>query len=279
MLIEAGPEVSWPELTRGLQELGVAPADLAALLITHIHLDHAGGAWRLAELGVPIYVHEFGMKHLVDPSKLHASARRIYGDDLESLWGRTEPCPESSVHPVTDGDIVQVAGLKLRAVDTPGHAKHHHAWSLEGIEPATVFTGDAAAMLIPETDWISIPMPPPELDLQAWQVSIDRLDGGTWTRLCLTHGGTVEGDAVDNHLERLRVGLRSHVDFIEPLLATHPDDAKKQSFYRAWLLESALAAGIEEAQFDQYVTPGLLTMNLNGVARYLDQSVGSPDRR
>ncbi|MEE2906653.1 MAG: MBL fold metallo-hydrolase [Planctomycetota bacterium] len=275
VLVEAGPERSWPELKRGLESLGLSPSDLVAVLLTHVHLDHAGGAWQLAQLGVPIHVHERGARHLVDPTKLLASATRIYGDNMERLWGRLEPCPGNTVHAVTDGDSLDIAGLRFRAVETTGHATHHIAWSLEDSTPATIFTGDAAAMLIPGTNWISIPMPPPELDPDAWYASIDRLEGGHWTRLCLTHGGTVEADDVTSHLERLRTGLQEHISIIEHLQTTESDEASRMAAYRAWLLDSANQAGIEEGKFDRYVTQGLLTMNLTGVARYLHQQAAS----
>ncbi|MDG2423356.1 MAG: MBL fold metallo-hydrolase [Phycisphaerales bacterium] len=271
VLIEAGPERNWPELVRGLESLGVSPGDLSALLLTHIHLDHAGGAWRLAELGVPIHVHERGAHHLVDPTKLLASATRIYGDDMDRLWGQLKACPAHTVHAVKDGDVIETAGLRFTAVETTGHASHHIAWSLEESSPATVFTGDAAAMLLPGTKWISLPMPPPELDPEAWQNSIDRLDGGHWTRLCLTHGGTVEAGDLPHHLENLRIALQDHLSCIQRLLADEPDEASRMRLYREWLLESAQESGIEEALFDQYVSKGLLSMNLSGVARFKAQ--------
>ncbi|MCH2134258.1 MAG: MBL fold metallo-hydrolase [Phycisphaerales bacterium] len=275
VLIEAGPERCWPELVRGLDTLGLAPSDLAAVLVTHIHLDHAGAAWRLAAEGVPIHVHEFGVQHLVDPSRLLRSAKRIYGDRMDALWGQLEPCPAELVHAATDGTDVDVAGLRFRAVETPGHARHHHAWSLERIEPATCFTGDAAAMLIPGTPWISLPMPPPELDVDAWHASLDRLEAGHWTRLCLTHGGMVQGAAIGQHLDAVRASLDSQVQFITDLQASETDPSARQATYRQWLLESAQAAEIEESRFDQYVSSGLLGMNLSGVARYLEQRASS----
>jgi len=270
VLVESGPESCWATLRSGLESLGVAPADLKGVLLTHIHLDHAGGAWRLAELGVPIHVHERGARHLINPEKLLASAQRIYGADMDRLWGSLEACPEDLVHSVSDGDRIQVAGLDFLAVETPGHACHHHAWSLEGSDPATIFTGDAAAMLIPDSNWISIPMPPPEMDLEAWDSSLDRLEGGHWSRFCLTHGGTVEKSDIAMHLENLRGGLHEQVAFIAALRKKHPDLDAQRPIYRSWLLESALKSGISETIFNQFVSIGLLNMNLSGVSRYLN---------
>ncbi len=270
VLVESGPESCWSTLQSGLDALGITMADLKGVLLTHIHLDHAGGAWRLAEMGIPIHVHERGARHLVHPEKLLASAQRIYGDDMDRLWGTLKACPEHLVHPVSDGDNLTVAGLGFHAVETPGHACHHHAWSLEGSSPATIFTGDAAGMLIPDSHWISIPMPPPEMDLEAWDSSLDRLEGGHWSRLCLTHGGVVENSDIPIHLETLRNGLHDHVAFIASLRKEHPDLESQRPIYRSWLLDSARESGISEAVFDQFVSIGLLNMNLSGVSRYLN---------
>ena len=271
VLIESGPESCWPRLESGLQSLGVDPMDLKSVLLTHIHLDHAGGAWRLAERGVPIHVHEFGARHLVDPSRLVASATRIYGDDMSRLWGDIKPCEDELVRGCGDGTIVEVAGMRFRSVETPGHAAHHHAWSLEASDHSVCFSGDAAAMLIPDSDWISIPMPPPEFDLGAWHTTIDRLEAGSWTRMCLTHGGSLDSkSAIDHHLSRLRKGLDTQVEVIREIRKRETGQIHQQADYRAWLLETAEAAGIEESRFDQFVSTGLLGMNLMGVARYLD---------
>ena len=270
VLVESGPESCWNTLQSGLRSLGIAPGDLKGVLLTHIHLDHAGGAWRLAQEGVPIHVHERGARHLINPEKLLASATRIYGDDMDRLWGRLEACSEKLVHPACDGDSVIVAGLEFRAVETPGHARHHHAWSLEGCDPATLFTGDAAAMLIPDSTWISIPMPPPEMDLEAWDSTLDRLEAGHWSRLCLTHGGIVEGSGIKRHLANLRSGLHEQVAFIRSLRNRCAELDSQRPIYRAWLLDSALKSGIPEPVFDQFVSVGLLNMNLSGVSRYLD---------
>ena len=277
VLIESGPESCWPVLEDGLKKLGVAPAELRSLLLTHIHLDHAGGTWRFAELGVPVHVHEKGARHLVDPAKLLASATRIYGDDMDRLWGDLKPCPANTVHAIRDGDAVETAGMTFKAVETTGHADHHIAWSLEHEEPATIFTGDAAAMLLPGTHWISLPMPPPEFRPEAWQSSIDRLEGGHWNRFCLTHGGRLEGPEIVAHLGRLRADLEAHQIFIADVLATEADQTSRMSRYRTWLLESAIADGIQESFFDQYVSKGLLSMNLSGVGRFLAQKAASND--
>ena len=278
MLVESGPERSWPRLEAGLRALGITPDALSAVLLTHIHLDHAGAAWRFCELGVPVHVHSFGVRHLVEPSRLVASATRIYGDDMDRLWGRIEPCPEHLVHGAEDGTSVSAAGLSFRAVETPGHATHHHAWSLEHEDAATCFTGDAAAMLLPDSDWISIPMPPPEFDLDLWHASLDRLEGGQWDRLCLTHGGERVGrESIARHLAALRKDLDTQVRTIRQLRESCPETSLTGirdhllPAYRDWLSTTAEAAGVPAEQFGRYVTPGLLGMNLMGVCRYLDQ--------
>lgn len=264
VLIESGPASCHDALRAGLERLGIKPRDLAALLLTHIHLDHAGGAWRFAQAGVPVHVHHIGVGHLVDPSRLERSSRRIFGQRFDTLWGSLEPCPEQHVHAIGDGDVVQAAGLAFMAVETPGHAAHHHAWHL--LDSEDLFSGDAAAMRVPGTAWITIPMPPPEFDLDGWMTTIDRLGDGPWRRFRLTHGGTVRD--IPEHLAQLRTSMRAQVSWIQ---ATHADDPARGEAYRAMLHEAAAAHEVPEALFRAHVTPGLVQMNLSGVDRWAGQ--------
>jgi len=260
VLVESGPASTGEALDAGLAALGVQPGELAAVVLTHIHLDHAGGAWRLAALGVPVYVHAVGHPHLVDPSRLERSARRIYGDRYDTLWGPMQPCPEAITRAVADGGVVEAGGLRLQAIETLGHARHHHAWHLLGTD--ILFSGDAAAMRVPGTDWITIPMPPPEFDRDAWQASLDRIEHGPWSRLLLTHGGIV--DDIPAHLSQLRGSMEEQVAWI----VQHAGDPDRLNAYRALLTARASAAGVPDTLVRAHVTPGLLEMNLTGVDRW-----------
>tara|TARA_Y100000589_G_scaffold202607_1_gene191108 strand:- start:6651 stop:7481 length:831 start_codon:yes stop_codon:yes gene_type:complete len=269
VLVEAGPARSMEQLAAGLTGHGLAIEDLDACLVTHIHLDHAGAAGHLAERGVPIHVHEFGVGHLVDPSKLLSSATRIYGAAMDTLWGETIPAPAAMVHPVLDEQKLEFGPLRFRAVETPGHARHHHAFELDLGFESVCFCGDAAAMLFPGTDFISIPTPPPEFNLPVWKKSIQRLRSGPWTRLHLTHGGTVE--ATSDHLDRLEDGLEEQVEWIRMWTDSGLDRPEVHLRYRQALLGRARASEIDDRTFDSYASEHLLGMNISGIQRWLGQ--------
>ena len=214
VLIETGPASTLEHLKSGLKSLGLDLANIRHALVTHIHLDHAGAAGHLARQGTRIYVHEFGAKHLVDPTRLIESASRIYGDQMERLWGTLVPVPQAQITPVHDGDFLDIAGLRLRALETPGHARHHHAFALEEI----CFVGDVAGISVPGVPepprgkFISVPTPPPEFDLPAWHASIDRLRSQEFARIYLTHYGAC--DNVDAHFQKLHQWLDEHTDVV-----------------------------------------------------------------
>jgi glyoxylase-like metal-dependent hydrolase (beta-lactamase superfamily II) len=260
VVIESGPESTWEALCGGLHEFHVSPEDVSALLLTHIHLDHAGGAWKFAELGVPMYVHHVGAPHLIDPTRLERSARRVYGNRYDQLWGPMRPCDSTLVHAVSDGDIVEAAGLRFEAIESLGHANHHHAWHLLG--SGELFTGDAVGMRVPDTDWITVPMPPPEFDPTIWSATLDRLETGPWNRFHLTHGGTVTETKA--HLEQLRTSMSEQVAW----LMNSRDIEHRWDAYAELLHKSAKPYNVPESLFQAHASPARLDMNLAGVDRW-----------
>ncbi len=135
ILVESGPQACLPTLERGLRERGVDPASISHLFVTHIHLDHAGAAGAFAARGATIHVHPLGAPHLVDPAKLIASSRRVHGDAYERFYGDPIPAPAARVHATAHGERVVVGDLAFQAIETPGHAKHHHAWLVRRAAP------------------------------------------------------------------------------------------------------------------------------------------------
>lgn len=212
VLIETGPATTLDSLMSGLRAAGVAPERVTKLLLTHIHLDHAGATGSLMSRlpNATVYVHEVGAPHLIDPSRLIESAARIYGDEMDSLWGEVLPVPEDRLVVLKDGERVQAGGVVLQALYTPGHASHHIAY--RDASSDTVFAGDVAGVRLPGTKRAMPPTPPPDLDLEQWSASIDRLLEIEPRTLYLTHFGPIY-DARP-HLEELRIRLYEWGDLI-----------------------------------------------------------------
>src|SRR3954469_6317928 len=128
VLFDPGPESTFGKIVAGLNMVGIKAGDVRHVFLSHIHFDHAGAAFHFAEAGAMVYVHPRGAGHLIDPSRLAESAKRIFGDDMERLWGRIAPMPEANLKVLNDGDAVRVANVNVKAVGTPGHASHHHVY-------------------------------------------------------------------------------------------------------------------------------------------------------
>ncbi len=184
VLIESGPYSTFPSLEKGLSQIGYKVGDIKHVLISHIHFDHAGAAWALAEKGAKIYLHPFGFDHMHDPSKLVASATMIYGDQMDTLWGKMEGIPKKNLRIMEHDEVVEIGGQSFRALHTPGHAKHHIAWHWKD----TIFTGDVAGVKI-EGGPVVPPCPPPDINIEDWIHSVDLVLSKNPNRLVLTHYG------------------------------------------------------------------------------------------
>jgi glyoxylase-like metal-dependent hydrolase (beta-lactamase superfamily II) len=205
-LFDCGPATTVDALKRGLADRGLSLTDVRHLLLSHIHLDHAGAAGVLVRENPALQVHvsSIGAPHLVDPSRLEKSARRLYGDTFDSLWGEVAPVPQENVHAV-DGRV-----LGLDSFPTPGHASHHVCY----LDPdGTLYAGDACGVRIVPGRFIMPPTPPPEVDVEAWEQSFDEIERRAPERLALIHFGVVE-DA-DPHITELRLTLKDWAESIE----------------------------------------------------------------
>jgi glyoxylase-like metal-dependent hydrolase (beta-lactamase superfamily II) len=262
VLIETGPGSTLPALTAAISHLGHRPADIHHVLVTHIHLDHAGAAGWWAQQGAQVYVHHLGAPHLIDPSRLLASATRIYGDRMETLWGDMRPAPAERVTPLHDGDQVQAAGLIFTALDTPGHARHHHVFRLGDV----AFTGDAAGMAIAGHSFIDLPAPPPEFDPDAWHNTIQRLLAEPLTTLYPTHFGPAA--SVRTHLQQLDGLIDAAAEFIHSRMQTGIDRNILVEQYLQWIRQRATAAGLSPAQFTPFETANPHYMSVDGIMRY-----------
>jgi glyoxylase-like metal-dependent hydrolase (beta-lactamase superfamily II) len=220
-LIETGPTSTRPALLEGIRKAGFPPEQLTHLLVTHIHLDHAGAAGPLLRdlPAAKVYVHPFGAPHMIDPAKLLSSATRIYGDRMEPLWGEVAPIAAEQVVPLTDGETLEIAGRKLDVLFTPGHASHHVAFV--DTAAGAIYTGDVGGIRMPGTDYVCAPTPPPDLDPDAWRASIDRLRAVHARRLYLTHFGAF--DDASAHLDQVIPDLDAFIMIAQETLENGGD--------------------------------------------------------
>ena len=230
VLVETGPESCYPRLVEALRAEGVAPEEVRHVFVTHIHLDHAGAAWRLAELGATVYVHPRGAPHLVDPSRLLASAERIYGDQLKALWGEVRGIPEERVRLLADGEVVALGGLEVQAVET-----------------------------LP-------PTPPPDIHLESWYASLDRLLSLRPKALYLTHFGAYED--VEAHLQGLKGVLEAWAGWVLHRLKEGLSEEEMVRRFEAYWHEGLRGAGVDEAGMRLYALADPPFMNLQGLVRY-----------
>lgn len=205
-LVDPGPESSVQTVIEALGD-----ERPRAVVLTHIHLDHAAATGALVRRwpDLEVYVHERGAPHLIDPSKLLASAERLYGDAMGRLWGEIVPVPEANVKALAGGETV----LGMRVAYTPGHASHHVCYLHE--DSGTAFVGDLAAVSVPGTHLIVPPTPPPDIDVESWERSIGTIEGWRPERLALTHFGPVDDPLP--HLARVRARLREEAELAREL--------------------------------------------------------------
>ncbi|MEA3056476.1 MAG: hypothetical protein QOD30_1908 [Actinomycetota bacterium] len=192
VLVETGSQSSVPQLLAALDSIGVAADELAGIAVTHIHLDHAGGVGDVARAfpNATVYVHEKGARHLVDPGRLVRSAQLVYGDLLDTLYGRLDPTPADRVHVLEDGeDVVIGGGRVLTTVDSPGHAKHHLA--LHDSESGIIFAGDAVGVRLPDSGVLRPAAPPPDFDLDQALASLQKFADRSPTGIALAHYGLI----------------------------------------------------------------------------------------
>ncbi len=188
---------------------------MRTLLLTHIHLDHAGAAGTIVERvpGIRVYVHERGAPHMIDPAKLLASATRLHGDQMDTLWGAFLPVPASQVTALAGGERLDVSGTSLRVAYTPGHAKHHVSYLDE--RSGMAYVGDTGGIRV-IGDYLLAPTPPPDIDIEAWQSSLDVIDAWQPVSLFLTHFGPVTPARA--HLARFRTTLTAQAEAVREAL-------------------------------------------------------------
>lgn len=265
-LIETGPGSCLPALLSGLSELGLVPADIRHVFLTHIHLDHAGGAGWWAQQGAQLYVHAKGAPHLVDPGKLIDSASRIYGDQMQALWGGILPAPAERVTVMNEGDRVRVGDVEIEAWDTPGHARHHLAFVTEG----GCFAGDVAGVRLTGSEYLSVAAAPPQFEPGAYVESVQRLLAAGLVRLNLAHFGEVldPRDHLEKYVERIQ-------DVYERVAAWKAEGLSSAEIARRYTeTERALAIslGVDDAMWQRYQLANGTEMCAGGIELFVSRS-------
>ena len=261
ILIETGPYSTFPTLKKGIEAAGYSIEEIKHVLLSHIHFDHAGAAWALADHGASIYVHPIGQKHLHAPERLYDSARRIYGDAMEKLWGEMRPIPMEKLIVPQDKESISIGEHHFVAHYTPGHAKHHIAWEFGKI----IFAGDVAGCAI-DNGPVFPPCPPPDIDIEAWKKSIDLLKGLSPEALYLTHFGKI--DTVETHLDQLNLMLDDWAHFIKTGMDEGKDIDQLTTAFTTYTEKQLIDQGLSESDISRYEAANPTFMSVAGLMRY-----------
>jgi glyoxylase-like metal-dependent hydrolase (beta-lactamase superfamily II) len=263
-LIDPGPTTCLAHLELGLQRCGARLADVRTILLTHIHLDHAGATGTILQRcpDIDVIVHERGAPHLIAPERLVESARRLWGDDMDRLWGEVRPVPTDRVRIVSGEEEIVAAGRTFHIAYTPGHASHHVSY----FDPSSgvAFVGDTAGVCI-DGGYVLPPTPPPDIDLEAWRASVARIEQWMPASLFLTHFGPVT--TVRPHLAR----LLDHLEIVAGLVRAsldQPGTDEERAVAFAEELRRELRRKMPEGQVAAYETAAQFHLLWRGLARY-----------
>jgi glyoxylase-like metal-dependent hydrolase (beta-lactamase superfamily II) len=262
VLFDTGPESTFGNVARQLRELGCAPREVRHVFLSHIHFDHAGAAWRFGQLGATIYVHPRGAPHLIDPAKLVASATRLYGDQMDRLWGRFAPIAQERIRILEDNAVVCLAPFEIHAVETPGHASHHHIYYWNDC----LFGGDVAGVRLGGGTPVP-PLVPPELDIEAWRQSIGKIRRLNPAKLYLPHFGPVTGD-IAAHLDALDERIVRWAIWFRDRLRAGEDEQKMTPAFADYVVSELRQAGATESELADYEQADPSFMAVSATVRY-----------
>jgi glyoxylase-like metal-dependent hydrolase (beta-lactamase superfamily II) len=265
-LIDPGPASTLSTLEEGLASAGIPFDAVTDVLLTHIHLDHAGGTGTLVARnpGIRVHVHESGAPHLANPARLLASVTRLLGDDPVKVWGECLPVPAAALRPLMGHETIEAAGRRFEVAYTPGHASHHVSF----LEPdaRVAFVGDTAAMKMVPDGYVLPPTPPPDIDLPLWRASLDRIRRWGADTLFLTHFGPVR--APDVHLATVEANLGTMMGLAEASLDRSDSEAEQQAWFEAQLRRE-LRRTMTEVDVHAYEVAGRFDWSWRGLVRAL----------
>ena len=264
-IVDPGPGSTLDTLKKELRARGVAVSDLDAILLTHIHLDHAGATGALVRENpkLAVYVHKLGAPHMIDPSKLLASAARLWPETLQQLFGEAVPVPPQNLHILEGGETIPLGSRKIEVAYTPGHASHHVSY-FEDAE-GTAFVGDTTGIKIEGHSYIMPATPPPDIDLKIWDGSFAAILERKPKRLFLTHFGY--SDNPTSHIAKFRERLHRWMEMTEKILQSAPsDEAAMESFMAQARAE--IGEHLPTQDVDQYAATAGLNLSFLGLARH-----------
>jgi glyoxylase-like metal-dependent hydrolase (beta-lactamase superfamily II) len=263
ILVDTGPESVFETVVEKVRTLGFDPGNVRHILASHIHLDHSGATWRWAkEFGTVVHVHPKGAPHLVDPSKLLASAARIYGNRMNELWGATESIPQRQVAPGTDCTL-RLGSLLIKVVNTPGHANHHNAYWIES--ERIVFAGDVGGVKIGNGPLVP-PFPPPEINLELWRDSLAKIRALGPRSMYVTHFGEVPDPL--SSLDGLETRLDTWPDWIRREMNQGKSEEEMLPGFQAFVEEELRTGGATEEDLKIYERADPASMSIPGLTRY-----------
>lgn len=265
VLVECGPASTLPHLETALEQNGWQLPDIRHVFLSHIHFDHAGAAWAFARHGAKIYVHPVGLPHLASPEKLYHSASLIYGNQMDRLWGPMHPIGRDLLYAPEHGETVTVGGVSFKAWHTPGHAVHHIAWEVKGGNEQVIFTGDVAGVKIGSGPVVP-PCPPPDIQVEHWQHSIQLLRELDTERLFLTHFGEISRKK--EHLDALEQRLLDWANWMRPYFEQQTPAEQIVPLFQEYIRESLLEAGVAAPDLPRYEAANPAFMSVAGLLRY-----------
>lgn len=261
ILVETGPETTFDSLCKAIEKSGHYWKDIRHVLLTHIHFDHAGAAWKLADNGAKVYVHPKGLPHLHNPEKLWNSAKRIYLDDMERLWGEMKPIDEKLLIPVDEGSQLHIGGVEFKVYYTPGHAVHHNAYQLGN----ALFTGDVAGVKIGNGPVVP-PCPPPDINIELWKQSIQKLRALHSATLYLAHFGPVFNTVA--HFNQLELMLDDWKNWMKPFYDKQVLPAEIVPQFVTYSQNQLREYGVSEGDIERYEKGNPSFMSVTGLLRY-----------